>query len=384
MYKQSKIAKWFGLAIVAFSSISAANLKPNGCDGPTLCPSFPIADRCSECDRTWHVDVGLLYQQPGFSNMSPGFGYQPVFQNPTSANQSSSFVDQTSCMLQAAYNYTLGVTASLGHLITHDKWFLGANFDWLGASINRVYEDDNFVYRVPSEFSFQAMVFGELNYPYGAWGKITYKANTDIYMFNVFLSRGSYHSNRFSYEPFAGVEALWFTNNQEGAYQQPDNPVANSVFRLTKKQNNWGVGPMFGMNAEYNIAKGISIFSDSNVGVLYGENNYNVTTYVSAGADIPEDRTVINKGNTNAVVYVPVRTILGVKLSTYCVNETHYIAIKIGYDAGAVLSPSNYYNYQQGWEVPFDQDNAYGFSQLIPVSNNLIKTGLYVDLLWDF
>jgi hypothetical protein len=395
MLKQKKIAGILGVMMIALTSLSASNVKPNGCDGPVLCPSFPVINNCSKCCYTWDVDIGLLYQQPGFANMSPGYAYQPIFQNPPQrANRDASlvWVDQTSKMIEAQYDYTAGLTVGLGYLLKHDNWYVGLNFDYLGASTSKVYQDSNTKYRPSSDFAFQAMAGGELNYPYGTWGNINYKANTDIYVLGAVLSRGSYHSNTFSYEPFAGVKALWFDNNQTKKYQSPDNPNANSQYILSTTQDNWGVGPMFGVNGEYHIISGISIFTDSSVGVLYGKNSYSAKTFVSLGADIETDRNVTNSGNIKNVVYVPVRTVLGFKLSSYFLEESHYVALKIGYDVQAVLSTSNKTRLEQGWEA--QRTNAdvgadvsatpIAVSQVINISNDMFLSGLNLTFVWNF
>lgn len=393
MLKQKKIAGMFGVMMIALTSLSANNMKPNGCDGPVLCPSFPVIDNCSKCCYTWHVDIGLLYQQPGFANMSPGLAYQPFFQDPPqrAANDDTyTWTNQTSVMLEAQYDYTAGVTVGLGYLLAHDNWYAGISFDYLGASTSSIYNDSNQQYRPSSDFAFQTMVGGETVFSEQAWGKIAYSANTDIYVLGVMLSRGSYHSNRFSYEPFAGIKALWFDNNQTKKYQESTNTLDTSQHTLKTKQNNWGAGLMFGMNGEYHITSAISLFSDSSIGLLYGENDYQIQTLVTAGNDIPSDRNQTTSGRVKNVVYAPIRSNLGIKLSSYFMEERHYVALKVGYDIQAVLSSSNKTRLDQGWQqnrTSTDDDvitTPTAFSQLYNISNDMFLSGLNLTFVWDF
>ncbi len=390
MFNPNKMAKWIVGSLLAASSLAAGNLKPNGCDGPTLCPSFPVADRCSECNKVWHVDVGILYEQLGVPEMSPGRAYSPVYQNPTAAQTGAtppygSYVDQTTIDLLANYDYSVGVTASLGHLLRHDNWYVGATFDWLSANLGKTYQDENFLYTYPATFALQTTVYSEIDFGGSYyWDKLNFTANADFYQLNVFLSRGSYHSCAFSYEPFVGVQALWFNNNYKVKLSGSSNTSVNGVFSVEKNQKNWGAGPMFGMNGEYSIAKGVSLFSDSSVGVLLGESDYTYTTLVPAENDVPENRFAKNKGNMTNVVYVPVRTILGIKLSTYCINDTQYLALKIGYDAQAVLSPTTRNRLDQGFQISTNNENTYTYVQLMNITNSITRTGLFVDLEWSF
>jgi hypothetical protein len=89
MLKQKKIAGTLGVMMITLTTLYADNIKPNGCDGPILCSPLPIAAKRADCCYSWHVGVGVLYQQPAFSFMDSGVAYTPVFQNPTSTSSPS-------------------------------------------------------------------------------------------------------------------------------------------------------------------------------------------------------------------------------------------------------------------------------------------------------
>ena len=61
--------------------------------------------------------------------------------------------------------------------------------------------------------------------------------------------------------------------------------------------------------------------------------------------------------------FVPIRTILGVKLGTYCLQDEHYVAVKVGYDARYVFAYPALYKYGGG---------------------SIAMNGLYVNFIWDF
>ena len=93
------------------------SVKPNGCKGPVLCPTFSVLDDKGPCCHTWHVDVGLLYQQPGFSGMLSGVSYLGTYNE---GSTEETFKDQNIQPMQESFDYSLGLTVSLGHLINHD------------------------------------------------------------------------------------------------------------------------------------------------------------------------------------------------------------------------------------------------------------------------
>lgn len=384
MLNQKKMAGIFGAMLIALSSLSAGSVKPNGCDGATLCPSFPIATRCADCCYTWHVDIGLLYQQPGFADMSPGYAYQPVFQNPTSTS-TNSFVDQTVVMLEKSYDYSAGITASLGHLLNHDNWFMGATFDWLHGNISKsVFAASNTLYRPSSEWANQAYVLSNFAAETGTFGRVLYSANTNIYNFKAFLSRGAYISDRFSLDAFGGVKAIWFDNSQYKTYQQPSAGADTTAkYYLNNFQNNWGVGPVFGLNLMYNITKGLSIFSDNNVGALYGQMDYTTVTFVTKGGEVSSDRKVVDSGRLDAVAYLPVRSTIGVMLSKYYLDGNHFFGIKIGYDMQVVVSPNAKGRLTSMTQSPQNNDFK-TFVQFKNLNNGYFMSGLLIDFVWDF
>jgi hypothetical protein len=158
-----------------------------------------------------------------------------------------------------------------------------------------------------------------------------------------------FHSKCFSFEPFAGVKALWYNGSQTRRgfnngiiYFRNNNTYLETIFDYTS----WGVGPLFGFNGEYFITEEFSIFSDSNIAVLYGKINSSNTSSV-IGSNINNETTAVSTyiQDFNQPYFVPVRSILGLKFGKYCLQDQHYIAIKIGYDARYVLADSGLFGH---------------------------------------
>ncbi|MCH9621124.1 MAG: hypothetical protein S4CHLAM20_05400 [Chlamydiia bacterium] len=351
------IAAVLGVMVFSLSSLIAdtgMNVKVNGCKGPVLCSNFPMLSDCEDCCHTWHVDVGLLYQQPGFSGMNAGICYSTPFVHETGAL----FQNQVVTNLTQCFDYDPGLTVSLGHLFMHDDWFLLARFDWLSTSIgNRVYEDNQAEYKPNANFD-----TGVLPASFSStdiFTKIKYGADMDIYTLDVLLSRGAFLSKCYSFEPFAGVKAAWFDANQNANYYNATEFPGGSYAIFKELRSNWGVGPMFGFNGEYNFTQGFALFSDSDIAVLYGEASRTITSILTNSSDVAAERKITNQTKYDCQYYVPVRTILGVKLSRYCLEDNHYLAVKIGYDARALVSYTN-------------------------TENGYVMSGLYLNFLWDF
>ncbi len=374
MLNGKKIAALLSVMLVAFNSVTADSVKPNGCKGAVLCPTFPIIGNIEDCGYTWHVDVGLLYQQPGFSGMNAGTAYSPLFDEGTTV---ATFRNQTIINLQQCFDYSLGLTVSLGHLIKHDDWFVLARFDWMNSNYSGEYDDPNTSYGPNANFNYDVMAGTTWDNNTNYFQEINYSAEISIYALDVILSRGSYHSKCFSYEPFMGVKALWYNDSQVISYFNSTELTAGNTPTLNQSQNNWGVGPVFGFNGEYHITHGLSLFSMSDIGILYGQSENNYVSSLSAAGDITTTQAISNNTQNNCQYFVPLRSIIGIKLDSYCLEDAHYVAIKLGYDARAVLTTS----IVSSMMSTASTNNAMVTSV---TSNDIFMSGLYCDFEWDF
>lgn len=327
---------------------------------PVLCPINPI-DPSDDCCHSLHIDIGLLYQQPYIPGMIAGIEHEEIQDgvgtDPTYYTDAADYLEQ-------CFNYALGLTASFGYLMEHDDWFLGARFDWLSANMSNSYnvndETTKGLYAYEEYLGTEhtgelAAALGQIE-GHDAFNKIQYAANIDIYVLDVMLSRGSFHSKCFSYEPFAGVKALWFSSSQHPQFL--DTEISAGI--LTK-QHNWGAGPMFGFNGEYHFVENIALFSDSDIAVLFGDADKTISAIYQDydGTTLDEEYKSTVYQNIHCMIYVPIRSVLGLKFSRYCLEDKHYLALKIGYDVRAVIAV---------------QDDSRGFTM----------NGLYTNLVWNF
>ena len=301
--------------------------------------------------------------QPWMTNMIAG----------TQALREATSVDVNIYLLEQCFDYSLGVVASLGYFMEHDHWFLGANFNWLSASSNRRYDETGALYLL---FGF---VEGELWDNISPFTAINYEAHIDIYDMTVFLSRGSYHSRSFSYEPFAGVKVLWYNGGQKNiAYGGADPYFGGSTSDYVIQDRSftaWGAGPEFGFNGEYHLGCNLSVFSDSSIAILYGQLNSTIINVSNYASQLNTAGTFSYNFTYNQPYFIPIRSILGLKLGKYCLEDCHYIAVKVGYDARYILVDTG--------------NNAHndGAGNMLMGPNpgyNIASNGLYVDFIWDF
>lgn len=327
--------------LMSFSTLSSN--ESYRCDGPRLSSTTPI-NSCCDCCYDYHVDIGLLYQQIAFPGMVAGVLYTPVYEE-----DPDDFQDQTITQLQECFDYTLGLTASLGWFVNHDNWHLTAKFDWLSSYVS----NETNVYRAINKFlrpneNFQAQVFQGFPEDFDdlTWVMIDYTAKIDFYQVDVVLSRGGYFSKCFSFEPYAGIKALWF-NPRQTATALSDNEYLHDTHNQTiwkEEQNNYGAGPLFGFNGEFYIVKRISFFSDSDISLLYGGSRLSSTSLLTKDVgdeqddNFPNDQMAVVDNNISCQFYLPVRSIIGLKFVNPSIFDKYDLLFKIGYDTRVVIS----------------------------------------------
>jgi hypothetical protein len=173
------------------------SVKPNGCKGPVLCPSYPIYDRCDECcDYRWIVNLGLLYQQPWMSNMGAGTSSVAGVNILQIDNVSNApYANTTIRFLEECFDYSLGITAGIGYFMEHDNWFFLVDFDWLSSNITNSYSNVELQYSLQgfTNPTVQTAQFGSNIYLFdNLYTSLISKANLDIYDLNFALSCGSF------------------------------------------------------------------------------------------------------------------------------------------------------------------------------------------------
>jgi hypothetical protein len=372
----------FASALCFFGSLfSATNeasiVKPNGCEGVVLCSSNSIYKRCDDCrDYGWSVNVGLLYQQPWMTNM--GAGAADIGQSID--GDEVPYINTTSVFLEECFNYSLGLTAGIGYFMDHDNWFLSVNFDWLSSNMKNSYNNPGLIYHMAGFLNPLVSDFTSLQS--NTWDSLKTEANLDIYDLNFALSRGSFYSKYCSCEPFVGIKALWYNQLYRRRGYNDILPSNSSYVEGLQKSQSWGVGPSFGLSAEYFLVKQLSIFSESSIAILYGGINTQTTSLYfdpSINNEINGVATYIQ--NFKQPYFIPFRTIIGIKLGRYLFNDKQYVAFKIGYDIRYVIGNSG---------LSGDPVNASltGQSYKVPImlykSYDIAANGLYVNFIWNF
>ncbi len=353
MIKKEKIIGVLIAMLVTLNPLSAEDIKLNGCKGPTLCTDLPLVESCG-----FYFNVGLIYEQMRVSNTMVAYD---VVQGPASGGTASD-PTTTHNMYNLAFNMEPGFKFGIGYEHGHDAWQVNASFEWL---------------RSQGGFSQEVQIPTVLKASYDDESSSYLNGHStldiDYFLLDVYLSRGSFISKQYTLEPTAGFKATWLYYDTDTKFtedQATSNPLAESQAQsYASKVDFWGVGPMIGLNSNYHMCAGWSIFALSDFSILFGES---VLNYYDGRVTIELLPGETKVATTLQVLCPTIRGVLGLQYERYTMCESQHLALRAGFD-GRVYFNQYPVTYRSGATTPAIIENgAFGM------------VGLLLDLGWSF
>ncbi len=344
-----KKAVAFGVILVAFNYLSAGDVKPNGCNGITLSTDMPLNKNYG-----FYFNVGLIYQQMRVSNTMSA--YKKVL-GPTSGGGVS---DPTN--MYTMYNFPFqmdpGFKFELGYEHGHDNWQVNSSFEWLEstAALNQEVQGTSAL-KVPYDDDTEDYL------------KVKPTLDIDYYLLDVYLSRGSFISKKYSLEPVVGFKATWLYYKSDTDFLGGNSLTSRQVKLYVSKVGFWGIGPMIGLNSHYHLSTGWSIFALSDFSILLGESTLNYYNGIITVETLPGDNSVTT---TLQILCPTMRGVLGLQYGKFLMRNSQHLAIRAGFDAR--------YYFNQYPTANMSQNN----NPLILENGSFGMTGLLLDLGWSF
>ncbi len=351
MLKREKIAGILGAMLVALSPLSAEDVKPNGCKGITLCTDMPLNENCG-----FYFNVGLIYEQMRVSNTMIAYEHilgpedpDGVAWNPTN----------TYNMVNLAFGMEPGFKFEVGYEHGHDDWQANASFEWLrsqGVLLKQV---------IPT--TVLRVTYDDDTDPYY---NVNSTLDIDYFLLDVYLSRGSFISTKYSFEPVAGFKATWLYYDTKLSFTDSVGWLATGQSQsYVSKVDFWGVGPMVGLNSNYHMSAGWSIFALSDFSLLFGES---ALIYLN-GRKTVEIEPGLNKVATTLEVLCPaMRGVVGLQYERYVMSESQHLTLRAGFDA------RYYFN-----QYPVAYMSEITHPSIIE-NGSFGMVGLLLDLGWSF
>ena len=346
MFKKAGI---FWAMLIAVSYLSAEDVKLNGCNGVTLSTDMPLNKNYG-----FYFNVGLIYEQMRVSNTMSA--YKKVL-GPTSG-ESASDPTNTYTMYNFPFQMDPGFKFLLGYEHGHDHWQVNALFEWLESTAALVQEvQGTSAIKVPYDDDTEDYL------------KVKPTLDIDYYLLDVYLSRGSFISKKYSLEPVAGFKATWLYNKTDTDFLGGNSLTSRQVKLYVSKVRFWGVGPMIGLNSNYYLSAGWSIFALSDFSILLGESTLEYYNGVTTVETLPGDNRVMT---TLQVLCPTMRGVLGLQYGKFVMCNSQHLAIRAGFDARVYFNQYPVANMSQNSNPLIIENGSFGM------------TGLLLDLGWSF
>lgn len=219
-------------------------------------------------------------------------------------------------MIRPSFDLDWGVTASLGWFFGDDGWYIGARFDWLESTSAQTRGPGFFL---PANFSL---------YLQGAFlsaDTMQTRLQVNYYMLDVMLQRGSFLSGCVSMDPHLGLKTAWFYFRGNYVFLGTEGVSPNNTRRRIHTDS-WGVGPEFGLDLDWNLASGISLYGESGLSILFGQSKPKDSDHFGTDLDAETQES-------RDVAFPSLRLAIGLKFSWCLCENRHFVYLKVAFDS---------------------------------------------------
>ena len=222
------------------------------------------------------------------------------------------------------FDWDPGFRVGFGWNTPHDGWDLSLNWTWF----------QNTASRNKTAASGEIYLATDLFSPATTSSSGFYSANTKwrlhLNMLDLELGREFFVSKWMTLRPFISLRNTWvYQKNKEtftGAI-----PAANPTGALlTNSCNFWGIGPRSGLNTEWGLGSGISLFGDADFSLLYGffsRGNLQKQNFVDGTSN-----TVVNNKDSVRVSRAIAELALGLRWDSMMGQDYYHIRIQAGWE----------------------------------------------------
>lgn len=257
---------------------------PNGTCGAYTASARPTLNSCNECcGSNWNIGASLLYWQGKTCANEYAYGkqhtnleieYEPQdvpLSLPTKGNLYN---------VDSQWNY--GFKVVVGYNINHDGWESNlsyTSFMGKGSDKTRTGSNDSII-PLTATYSITSTVDTVSTSTVNTCFLFCTEAKSNtLFHFRSLLwdiARDFFVSDCLSIRPFTGLQAAWIMTQQNTRYSGGI-PISRSIFGLgtefvgvKEKCRFNGLGPVMGLSAHWHLGRGISLFNEFTVGLVYG------------------------------------------------------------------------------------------------------------------
>ncbi|MBS0652463.1 MAG: hypothetical protein JSR39_02935 [Verrucomicrobia bacterium] len=167
-------------------------------------------------------------------------------------------------LFNVEFNWQSGFRVGLGYNLGHDQWDTDLTWTWfMDHGSGNAESSANQIFSTIASPIFNALISAK-------------KAKSDLELhLNLLdweLGREFYTGKWLTVRPFGGLRTGWVNQNWKTEYFDPGSfrSVPLKKFQVDLKQEFWGIGLRGGLDTEWSLISGLSIYGNGAVSLLYG------------------------------------------------------------------------------------------------------------------
>jgi len=275
------------------------------------------------------------------------------------------------------FEWDWGLRVGAGYNFKHDGWDCRAQYTWFdsnGSDSTGAGANSSIIPLRGSSTIVATATNSNLQFLYCTSAKSQY--DFDYSSIDLELGRAYFISGKLSFRPHWGLKTAWFDQEQTTRYTggalNPANPNAlgleGNTVHIKDTCDFWGLGPRVGLDSNWHLGYGFSIFGNVSGALVFGHFNVEHKEHYSVSTD---NRI---KLSANKHAFSPTAQMqLGLRYDTYIQNNTQHLGVGLGFEA------------QYWWRQ--NQMLKIGDAQVLKYerySDDVSMHGLTLDFQWDF
>ncbi|GAB4186772.1 MAG: hypothetical protein Tsb0015_04810 [Simkaniaceae bacterium] len=311
---------------------------PNGTCGANTAIGRPVLNSCDACCGSgWFVELSAIYWHAKVGGSDYAYTDQdPAGDFPIKGR-----------MKDMDFHWDWGVKAGLGYNFEHDGWDLYLHYTFLdtngddktfaglndiviplrGAAILTTQTQTGGLLQIGTQGTFNFCTHAKSQYDF------------DFHSLDLELGRNFFVSKNLSLRPHMGLKAAWIDLEQITRYYGGDatldlngDPILGldgNTVHVKDKNNFRGFGPRTGLNTEWYLGRGFSLFGETSLAMVFGLFDAEHKERYSLDVENQRIRLEINRHGFTPTVQFH----LGIAYKTYFNDDRNHLTLRLGYDS---------------------------------------------------
>ncbi len=285
-------------------------------------------------------------------------------------------------VLVPTFDLNWGFTGGIAYYFKNKNWSLNSRFDWLSAAGKGSDIAGSGTNVIPINI-WRDQFISALSADLGVAGYGKSHFDVSYFNLNIDLDRALYIDKNFTLEPNMGVKLSFiydkvtstFTNDGSDVVLSAITELGSNTLKRVQDTRFWGVGPSMGLNSNWDIYCGLSLFFEGTTSILLGYSNAADDVSYSAFAS-----SSTSSSTPNLPVFSPTfQTLLGLQYEKSFFHDSQKLMIRLGWDSSFFWNQWNHIN-----TVSESTFNSSLDSFQLKEGDTFGLTGLLLNLTWNF